>query len=54
MTDFDRPDERTADPVLPEVYERADSLLPAYGIQWVLAAGDKEIRLRTRSGRSGS
>jgi len=24
-------------------HERADSLLPAYGVQWVLAAGDEEL-----------
>ncbi len=34
-------------------HERADSLLPAYGIEWVLATGDdEEIRLRTTGGSS--
>ena len=35
-------------------HERADSLLPAYGVQWVLPAGDEEIRLTTRSGSRGT
>ena len=31
-------------------HQRADSLVPAYGVQWVLTAGDDEIRLRTIRG----